>query len=87
MEGMNPHKAAARVAKATALVLAWEQLDREVNGKQSTAGALAYAAEKLIPPRRRALAILARVHPPSEETWALVVRVLRARDATPERVN
>lgn len=80
---MNPYASLARSEKAARLIEALDHLDREVNGAPSEPAALATIAEKLSEPRRRSLAMVARVRPPSDATWALVVRVLRRRAAQP----
>ncbi len=84
---MNPYEAAARSEKAARLIEALDHLDLAMNGRPSEPAALAAVAEALSEQRRRSLALVARVAPPSARTWDLVVRVLKRRAAQPATEN
>ena len=77
--GRNPHERSARATKLIALLTAFDKLITAPLNPVTHAAELADMLQSWGPAERASLAPCAAVHPPSDETWATLVMVVRVR--------
>ena len=77
--GRNPHERSARATKLVALLTAFDKLITAPLNPVTHAAELANMLQSWGSAERASLALCAAVHPPSDETWATLVMVVRGR--------
>lgn len=77
--GRNGFEKAGRLSKTMALLTAFDKLITAPLDPVTHAAELADMLQSWGPAERASLALCAAVHPPSDETWATLVMVVRGR--------